>query len=259
MDAGWISYVFDQYEFKFHFLTDAEIKAGSLRDRFDVIVLADQRSRSIINGNSKGTIHPDYVGGITSDGVENIKKFVKEGGVLVCNKGSSDFAIQEFRLPFKNALTGVKSEEFSCPGSILKMNYKTDQPLAFGLPAEGMAYFSRGIAFEYEDETAKPKVKKTAPAKKAAAGSDDAPAEKSPAKKKYVQAKAKVTYKVVAGYPDESLLLSGWILGDKLLRNKSAVLDIDFEKGKLILFGFNVHNRAQAYSTFKLLFNSLIY
>ena len=259
MDAGWISYVFDQYEFKYHFLTDAEIKAGSLRERFDVLVLADQRSRSIINGNTKGTIHPDYVGGITRDGVENIKKFVKEGGVLVCNKGSSDFAIQEFRLPFKNVLTGVKSEEFSCPGSILKMNYKTDHPLAFGLQEEGMAFFSRGIAFEYESEPAKPKVKKTAPEKKAATGADAPPEKKSPPKKEYVQSKAKVTYKVVADYPDESLLLSGWILGDELLRNKSAVLDIDFEKGKLILFGFNVHNRAQSYSTFKLLFNSLIY
>ena len=69
----------------------------------------------------------------------------------------------------------------------------------------------------------------------------------------------KVNYKIVAEYPDEALLLSGWILGDEKLRNKAAVLDIDFEKGKLILFGFNVHNRAQAYLTFKLLFNSLIY
>ena len=260
MDAGWISYVLDQYEFKYHFLTDAEIKAGSLKDRFDVIVLADQGSRSIINGNSKGSIHPDYVGGITRDGVENIKKFVKEGGVLVCNKGSSNFAIDEFRLPFKNAMSGLKSEEFSCPGSLLKMNYKTDNPLAFGLPEEGMAYFSRGIAYEYEtEETPTPKVKRAAPEKKAATESDTPPEKKSPPEKKYVQAKAKVAYKVVASYPDESLLLSGWILGDELLRNKSAVLDIDLEKGKLILFGFNVHNRAQSYSTFKLLFNSLIY
>jgi len=190
--------------------------------------------------------------------VENIKKFVKEGGVLVCNKGSSDFAIQEFRLPFKNAMRGLKSEEFMCPGSILKMNYATDNPLAFGLPENGMAYFSRGMAFEFEDETAKPAAKKTAPSKKAGSGSENTPAKKAPSKK-YVQKKTKVNYKVVASYPDESLLLSGWILGDELLRNKSAVLDIDFEKGKLFLFGFNVHNRAQSYLTFKLLFNALIY
>ncbi|MFC2160432.1 M14 family metallopeptidase [Acidobacteriota bacterium] len=259
-DAGWISYIFDQYEFKYHFLTDAEIKAGSLKDRFDVIVLASQGSRSIINGNLKGSIHPDYVGGITTNGVENIKIFVKQGGVLVCNQSSSSFAIDEFRLPFKNALSGLRSEEFMCPGSILKMNYKTDNPLAFGLPAEGMAYFSRGIAFEYDTgETPSPKVKRSAPEKMDASESETPPEKKAPAKKEYVQAKAKVEYKVVAEYPDESLLISGWILGDELLRNKSAVLDVDLEKGKIVLFGFNVHNRAQSYSTFRLLFNSLIY
>ncbi|MGD2246682.1 MAG: hypothetical protein PVI11_09060, partial [Candidatus Aminicenantes bacterium] len=259
MDAGWISYLFDQYEFQYHSLTDAEIKAGSLRKRFDVIVLADLRARSIINGNRKGSIHPDYVGGITTDGVENLKKFVKEGGVLVCNKSSSDFAIQEFRLPFKNVLEEVKAEKFFCPGSILKMNYKTDHPLAFGFQEEGVAFFSRGRAFEYETEPVKAKAKKTPPEKKTASGIETAPEKKSPPKIEYVQEKAKVTYKVVAGFPDESLLLSGWISGDELIRKKAAVLDIDFEKGKLILFGFNVHNRAQAYSTFKLLFNSLIY
>jgi len=207
MDAGWISYVFDQYEFKFHFLTDAEIKAGSLKARFDVIVLADQGSRSIINGNSKGSIHPNYVGGITRDGVENIKKFVKEGGVLVCNKGSSNFAIDEFRLPFKNVLSGLRSEEFMCPGSILKVNYDQDHPLTFGLPAEGMAYFSRGIGYEYDDELSKPPAKKSAPRKKAATESESPPEKKAPTKKEYVQKKAKVNYKIVAEYPDESLLL----------------------------------------------------
>ena len=48
MDAGWISLVFELYDFKFHWLTDAEIKAGNLRNRFDVIVFSDQRAASII-------------------------------------------------------------------------------------------------------------------------------------------------------------------------------------------------------------------
>ena len=199
------------------------------------------------------------MGGITTDGVENIKKFVNNGGILVCNGGSSEFAIQEFRLPFKNALQGVRSEEFSCPGSILKMNFKTDHPLAFGMQEEGITYFSRDIIFEYDAEPESPEAKR-APSKKAANEAEAPPEKESPpAKKPYVQEKAKVTYKDVASFPDESLLLSGWILGDEILRKKTTVLDIDFGKGKLILFGFNVHNRAQSYSTFKLLFNSLLY
>ena len=229
MDAGWISYIFDRYEIPFHALTDAEIKAGNLDDRFDVIVLPDQSSSSIINGHRKGTMPPDYVGGITKDGVENLKAFVDKGGTLVCNKGSTGFAINEFKLPIKNVLTDVKSDTFNCPGSILRVTYKTDLPLAFGLEKNGVGYFSRGQAFDLITE------------------SDEEEQEKNNL----------ISIQSIAQYPDESLLLSGWILGEELLRGKSAILEVSYNRGKILLFGFNFHNRAQSYRNFKLLFNAI--
>jgi hypothetical protein len=53
--------------------------------------------------------------------------------------------------------------------------------------------------------------------------------------------------------------MSGWIYGDKVIRQKVATLDIPYGKGKIILLGFPVQFRAQAYGTFKLLFNSILY
>ena len=53
--------------------------------------------------------------------------------------------------------------------------------------------------------------------------------------------------------------MSGWIYGDKVIRQKAAILDIFYRKGKIILLGFPVQFRAQAYGTFKLLFNSILY
>ena len=47
------------------------------------------------------------------------------------------------------------------------------------------------------------------------------------------------------------------MLGDKMIRQKAAILEVPYEKGKVVLFGFNVHNRAQSYANFKLLFNAL--
>ena len=250
MDAGWITYVFDQYAFSYHLLTDAEVRAGHLGDRFDVIVLPDQRSSSIINGHRKGTIPPDYVGGITSDGVDNLKTFVEEGGVLVCNKGSVDLPIKEFKFPIRNVLEEVKSDSFSCPGSILKMRYNPDHPLAFGMEEKGTCFFSRGLAFEVIKDTVDIKEgdKKEATDK-----------EKKQKPKKQKINYAKVTPEIVASYPDESLLLSGFVHGDAVLREKASVMDVPFGKGRVVLFGFNVHNRAQSYSTFKLLFNALYY
>jgi len=230
MDAGWISYIFDTYEIPFHALTNAEIKAGNLENRFDVIVLPDQSSSSIINGHRNGTMPPDYVGGITIDGVENLKIFVSKGGTLVCNKSSVGFAINEFNLPIKNVLGGVKSDTFNCPGSILKMSYKTSHPLTFGLEEKGVGYFSRGQAFELITNPDEGKQNRS----------------------------DKITIQSIAQYPDENLLLSGWILGEELIQGKPSILEVLYNEGTIFLFGFNVHNRAQSYVNFKLLFNAVL-
>ena len=252
MDAGWITYLFDNYDFPVHLLTDAEVKAGHLRNRFDVIVLPDQRSSSIINGHRKGTMPPDYVGGITSDGVDHLKAFVKAGGILVCNKSSVDLPIKEFRFPIKNVLEDVKSDSFNCPGSILKMDYNADHPLSFGMQKRGVAFFSRGQAFEMIKDAVETEEKKE---KEVPGKGKERPPKKKKPKPNYV----KVEPEVVATYPTESLLISGWIHGDEVIREKAAILDVPFGEGRVILFGFNVHNRAQAHSTFKLLFNSLYF
>jgi hypothetical protein len=251
MDAGWISLILERYEFPYHFLVDSEVRAGHLKDRFDVIILPDQRASSIINGYRKGTMPPDYVGGITMDGVDHLKKFVQEGGILVCNKGSCNLPIEHFKLPIKNALQGVKSENFSCPGTLLKVHYKTNHPLAFGQKEEGYAFFSRGLAFEIITDSMIEEMKKKN-REKQKESKDERPGEKEE-----IPNYVKVKPETIAAYPDESLLISGWVLGDKLMRQKAAILEVPFEKGKVVLFGFNVHNRAQSLANFKLLFNSL--
>ncbi len=225
MDAGWISYLFDKYGFDYHLLTDVEVRAGGLLDRFDVIVLPDQGASSIINGRKKGTMPLEYVGGMSMLGVENLLTFVETGGTLICNKSSAELAIKQFDLPVKNLLEGVDSGSFNCPGSIVKMSYDTDNPIAYGMKEEGIAFLSRGMVFE------------SAPIGK---GTDE------------------LKPKVVAKYPDEPLLLSGWILGEDVIRGQASILDVPLGKGRVVLFGFNIVNRAQAYSTIKLLFNAIL-
>ena len=230
MDAGWISFVLDKFKIPYQMLTDAEVRAGKLSSRFDVIILPDQRASSIINGHQKGTMPPDYVGGITTDGVDNLKAFVEKGGRLICNRSSADLAIKEFNLPIKNVLAGVKSEKFNCPGSLLKIKYDTNSPFTYGFKENSMAYFSHGMAFEI--------LKDTVATKRAA--------KKNP-----------VEVKIIATYPDQALLISGWILGDELLMKKAAIINVSYKKGDILLFGFNFNNRAQSYLNFKLLFNAI--
>ena len=63
----------------------------------------------------------------------------------------------------------------------------------------------------------------------------------------------------IAGYPAKDLLMSGFLQGGQYLQNKAAALDVPLGKGKVVLLGFAVQNRAQPHGTFKLLFNSLYY
>jgi hypothetical protein len=62
----------------------------------------------------------------------------------------------------------------------------------------------------------------------------------------------------IAHYPDAQILASGWLLGDKLLAGRAALVDERVGKGRVILFGMRPQYRGQSYQTFKLFFNALV-
>lgn len=62
----------------------------------------------------------------------------------------------------------------------------------------------------------------------------------------------------VARYPDAQILASGWLLGEKLLAGRAAMVDARLGQGRVILFGMRPQYRGQSYQTFKLFFNSLL-
>ncbi len=55
MDEGWTQWLLDQYGFTYTVLTNADIQAGDLGARYDVILIASDSPRSIMSGYAKGT------------------------------------------------------------------------------------------------------------------------------------------------------------------------------------------------------------
>ena len=65
--------------------------------------------------------------------------------------------------------------------------------------------------------------------------------------------------KVAARYPVSGVLASGWLLGERYLAGKAAMVDVPMGRGHVILFGMRPQYRAQSYQNFKLFFNALLY
>ncbi|MCZ2146370.1 MAG: hypothetical protein LC126_01175, partial [Bryobacterales bacterium] len=63
--------------------------------------------------------------------------------------------------------------------------------------------------------------------------------------------------KVVARYPASGILASGWLLGQRYLAGRAALVEAAMGNGKVILFGMRPQYRAQSYQSFKMFFNAL--
>jgi hypothetical protein len=218
MDEGWTRWLFDTFSVPYESVRDADIRKGNLRERYDVIVLASERIKQIAEGNAAGSYPDELTGGMTDRGVENLKRFVEDGGTLVCFDASTEFAIKRFNLPVKNVLEGVARKDFYCPGSIVSIDVDTSIPLARGLNEQTNAYFINSSAFESSDA-------------------------------EHVRA--------VARYAKEKLLRSGWLLGEKHIAGRIALAEVKLGKGRVILFGFRPQHRGQTWGTFPFIFNAI--
>jgi len=151
MDEGWTRYVFDTFNVSYKSVLDTDIRAENLSEKFDVIILPSISMKAIVEGNAPESYPKEYTGGITEKGVKNLRMFVENGGTLICFDASSEFAIKRFGLPLKNVVDGLKSSEFYCPGSILKVELNKSTATATHLSTTISAYFINSSAFEVTD------------------------------------------------------------------------------------------------------------
>ncbi len=220
IDEGWTRWILEQYGFQPISLYNADIRAGSLSDRVDVILLPDMRAASLVNGFKPGVVPGEYAGGLDEEGLASLRAFVRKGGTLVAFNQSAAAIIPLFSLPVKNVLDGVKSDKFFCSGALLRVNTESrDRPALYGLPSELAVMFERGPAFD------------TLPGFKGA---------------------------VLARYPTESNPLeSGLLLHPEAIEGKIAALELSYGEGRIFLYGFKPQWRAQSHGTYKFFFNAL--
>ena len=239
MPAGWMRWIFEQYEFPFTLVFPQRLNAGDLKKDYDVLVFADGLVPAPGVGRSGGfgrggpppeTIPAQWrerLGRITvAETVPRIAEFAKAGGTVV-GVGGSSLIGQELGLPVENALTepGVDGKprplpgtKFYIPGSLLYAQVDNTTPLGFGQPKTMDVFFDSSPAF------------------KVGAGA-----------------------KAVASYKGEDVLHSGWAWGQKALDGTTAIAEADLGRGKVFMMGPEVTMRGQPHQSFKFLFNAIYY
>jgi zinc carboxypeptidase len=232
MDEGWTRWVLEQYGFDPKTLDNRTVRAGKLAEKFDAIVLPSIPRETIASGKPHreegdmryfADLPPDYTGGLEKEGAKALKDFIESGGTLVAFASACDYVAEEFNVPVRNALARVKSDDFSSPGSLLRVRVTPDHPVTYGLPGELAVFLDSPVALA----TQLPGME--------------------------------MERWVLAAYPEapRDILMSGWIHGEDRLARRAAAVAMTYGKGKIVLLGFRPQNRAQTHVTFPFVFNAL--
>jgi hypothetical protein len=239
MDAGWTRYIFDSYSIPFSILKPGETVNKNLTD-FDVIVFPDNNLSLLLEGKNKSgdntynipNYDPKYTKGIGKEGVQNLMKFVADGGVIVSWGQSTGLFLgnqtikisetekEEFDLPVTDVSKTLA--KLSIPGSLLNVELIENHPLTLGMDKTAKV-FSRG----------RPVFNTSIP---------------------YFD----MDRRVIARYPENEILASGYAENQELLAEKAAMVWIQKGKGQLVMYGFSPQFRASTTGTYKLLFNALL-
>ena len=119
IDEGWTRWILENYGFEPKSIYKADMRSSELRARYDVIVLPDMSKDQLMEGFHVGMVPGQYAGGIGPDGVDNLRAFVRDGGMLVASNRTAANLIPLMSLPLKDVLEGVKSDKFFCSGALL--------------------------------------------------------------------------------------------------------------------------------------------
>jgi len=244
MTAGWIRWLFEQYEFPFELVYPKALDAGNLRARFDVLVFSDGAYRS--RGSERATMlesnpprseeipeqYRSHLGKLTEETtIPQLQKLLAAGGSIV-TIGSSTGIAELLGVPLENHLTEMGKDgklhplgqdKYYVPGSLLKVRINNNNPLAYGMPEEADVFFENSPVFNLRPEAA---VTQTQP---------------------------------VAWFDNAKPLDSGWAWGQQYLKDGVAIAEASIGAGKVIILGPEVTFRGQPHGTFKLLFNGVYY
>ncbi len=239
-NVGWVRYAFDQFETPYDLIFKDEVKAGGLRARYDVIVVPSQgrsaknfvfdipergkplpytKTAEFPTQGAYGS-SPDIRGGLGLAGLEELRKFVEQGGVLI-TLGEASAVPAEFGLA-PDVEVSRPSKAFYAPGPIVTAKLeKPKHPIFYGYPAgEPMTVrwaTTALLSLPVRDQN-----------------------------------------DVIMSFPGgDKAVQSGLMVGASEVKNRPAIVDLPVGQGQILMFATNPVYRWQNFGEFRMLYNAL--
>ena len=241
MDAGWTRYLFDQYDIPYSVLRPGDLAKKTFELNCDIIIFTDEDKNVLMEGKTKvgeesfpANLPPEFTKGMGKDGFQKILKFIKNGGTILSWGNScalfqglmsiklTETESEDFRFPFTNDSEKLRKSGLNCPGSLLKVKLFPDHQLTWGMKPEAGILTTAEQVFQ----TSQPSFD--------------------------------IDRRVIASYPEDHILLSGYCQKEELLSNYAAMVWFRKGKGNLVVYGFSPQFRGSTPGTYKLLFNGLL-
>jgi hypothetical protein len=308
-DEGWWRAALDHYGVPYTYFADTKVRGEDLRKKFDVILYPtvgssarDQVVGVAMNGDvpipyKKSDLTPnlgvldsadDIRGGLGADGLAELQKFVKAGGVLI-GDGSTVEMLANYGVAA--GVTVATPPELYTKGALMRGVF-TDQlsPIAYGYQAKEMPiYFSdapvitvatpgqggfgggggqggggagarlaQNITPNAVAAHVSPFPTPDQPAKREAAPAE--PVETAPPASRQGGAQPTQRPRTVMAFPAQAdtILLSGMLEGGQALSRKALIVDVPDGKGHMVLFGLRPYWRWQTQGSYFLGFNAIL-
>ena len=238
-NVGWVRYAFDQFETPYQLIFKEQVRAGNLHAKYDVIIIPSQgrtakdvvydipmygqplpytkTARYKFLGDYGSS--PDIRGGMGLAGLEEMRKFVSQGGTLI-TLGESSTVPAEFGLTPEIEVKRP-STAFYAPGPIVATNVlKPANPIFYGYPdhAPSVRWASNALLFVP------------------------------------LRDKQNVLMEFPGG---EKNVLSGFMNGADEIKDRPAVVLSPVDSGQVLMFATNPIYRWQNFGEFRMLYNAL--
>lgn len=272
-DEGWSRYTFDQVGIPYTSIDKDDLRAGRLRERFDVILVPR------VNGTVDRLVHgvdgkwgpmpfqrtdrtpsfgtpdstADMTGGPGFEGMAALERFARDGGAIVTLADATRMVAET---GIAGELTPRATRTLFHPGSVVRARARSaSSPILYGFPDQFMIFRGNGALYQVADRDSSMLVlqygtriaERKAPEGPMLGIRDSAGA-----------AAAKPASRSAERSPEPPYVVSGMVRGQEEIVGQGAIFDVPVGKGRVVAFTFDPLHRYLNHNEFPLVFNALM-